>query len=181
MVIISGCPSIDPGATAGVIYSPNFPWHYTNGVSCIWNITAPFGKTIQLNFTQFNLSSPGECFDYVEVRDSLYFNRKTFCGSHILPAFSMYGSMTVTFNSSHSMSGSGFLAFYQIESTVPTPTAASTYAVSVHPSSVTPSSYAPHGTCKPEFKNGKLFLLLYIFLKLKVIFATREEVQKKIR
>ena len=74
-----------------------------------------------------------------------------------------------------------FLAFYQIESTVPTPTAASTYAVSVHPSSVTPSSYAPHGTCKPEFKNGKLFLLLYIFLKLKVIFATREEVQEKIR
>jgi len=37
-----------------------------------------------------------------------------------------------------------------------------------------------YGTCKPEFKNGKLFLLFYIFLKLKVIFATREEVQEKI-
>ncbi|XP_078371388.1 dorsal-ventral patterning protein tolloid-like [Oculina patagonica] len=115
----SGCPSIVSGATAGVIYSPNFPWDYPNRKSCYWHITAPWGKMINLNFTRFNLEySYGSCSDYVEVQYD--YRTVKYCGSDIPYSITASGSIDVRFYSDFVDSYSGFMAFYQTGYSFPT-------------------------------------------------------------
>ncbi len=108
-----------PGASAGVIYSPNFPWNYSNGKTCDWFITAPGQKTINLNFTRFNLESTsyGSCVDYVEVRYG--FRSVKYCGSDFPSSITTSGSIRIRFFSDFSVSYSGFMAFYQSEYSFP--------------------------------------------------------------
>ncbi|CAH3196661.1 unnamed protein product, partial [Porites evermanni] len=111
----SGCPSIDTSASVGVIYSPRFPSNYPNGRTCTWNITVPSWKKITLNFTHFDLqgyrfrSCP---YDYVEVRSGYGFK---YCGTRSPFTVTRYGSVSVTFYSNSYTTRSGFLAFYQKE------------------------------------------------------------------
>ncbi|XP_078371392.1 CUB domain-containing protein 2-like [Oculina patagonica] len=115
----SGCPLIAPGASAGVIYSPNCPWNYPNGTTCDWIITAPWQKTVNLNFTRFNLGSTfyGSCVDYVEVRYG--FRSVKYCGSDFPSSITTSGSIRIRFYSDFGDSYSGFMAFYQSEYSFP--------------------------------------------------------------
>ena len=143
----SGCPSIDPLASAGVIYSPNFPWNYPRSTMCHWTITAPSWEMIYLNFTDFNLGISGDCRRaYVEVRN-YYFSRK-FCGSTIPSPIHKYGSLHVTFSSDHFYSRSpGFMAFYQIRGSFP-----STPNYSWPPTRLPTTSI--YGACQPQHSNN---------------------------
>ena len=119
--VISGCPSIVPRASTGVIYSPNFPWNYPNLQSCEWNIAAAWRESINLTFTKFNLEpSYGSCDDYVEIRDKYGYLKGKYCGSSIPPSITSYGSIRVRFYSDSFTSRSGFMAFYQKEYSFPT-------------------------------------------------------------
>ena len=160
--IFLGCPSIDPLATAGVIYSPNFPWNYGNGMSCSWTITSPSQERIHLNFTQFSLESSISCHaDYVEARYSYYYNRK-FCG-YTIPSsiFTYSGSITVTFSSDVSITRSGFIIFYQIRYRFSSPAPATTTIYpytyphfTVWRTTANPASL--YGACTPGSQNSKL-------------------------
>ena len=149
--VFVGCPSIDPTATAGVIYSPNFPWNYGNGVSCNWTITSSSWKTTYLNFTQFSLQSATfyTCdADYVEVR--YYYHNKKFCGSTIPSSIFTYGTIYFKFFSDYGLTYPGFMVFYQIGYTSP----ATTYPPTIYPPyTVEPTSR--YGACSPYSKNSK--------------------------
>lgn len=118
----SGCPSIIPGASAGVIYSPNFPWSYPLSRSCEWRIRAPWGQRVHLKFIKFNLeTSSFSCeFDYVEVLDKYNTQLGKYCGSDIPSSISSSSSLTVKFNSDYSNAFSGFLLLYQTGYSFPT-------------------------------------------------------------
>ena len=172
----SGCPSIDPAASAGVIYSPRFPWNYPNSKTCTWNITAPSWQMTHVNFVQFDLeSSWGYCdTDYVEVRYGRYFvYSPKFCGYQIPAPVSHYGPMTVTFHSDSWKTYSGFLAFYQIGRSFPLATTAYPYTTYPYYTRRTASPYPPypyftpspaqsHGACRPYSNNSKLSLYIFV-------------------
>ena len=166
LFIFSGCPEIDPLASAGVIYSPNFPWTYPTGKWCNWTIRAPLGKMVNLNFTHFHLES-GSSYcgaDFVEVQYNYYSyymnNRRKFCGSKIPSSISKYGSISVTFYSDFSLSYSGFLAFYQMGYSFTTTTSPVTpYTYPIYPTTVyMPVTSSPYGACRPYSNNSKLLL-----------------------
>ena len=147
-----GCPSIDPAATAGVIYSPNFPWNYPNYASCNWNITVPSWKMIKLNFIRFNLealSIYGYCgTDYVSVKYGQYYSGRKFCGTGIPSPITTYGSISVTFYSDNSRYYSGFMAFYQTGYSFPT--TASPYTTYPHYTLTEYTTY-PYYTQRPTW------------------------------
>ncbi len=130
-----------PGASAGVIYSPNFPWNYPKNISCDWLVTAPWGRIINLNFTIFNLesSSNGSCSDYVEVQYD--FRTVKYCGSNIPSSITASGSIRVRFYSDLIVTSSGFMALYQTIKSFSTP---SLSAASIY-------------DCKPYSQNRKCF------------------------
>lgn len=137
----SGCPAIIPGASAGVIYSPNFPWSYTAYSSCDWRIEAPSGERVNLKFIRFYVGYYSNCdYSYVEVRDG-YYNLLLgkYCGSQIPASVSSSSnSLTVKFRSSYA-TYSGFLALYQTGYNFPTDAPAWTTYRPVYPT--TPSAY----------------------------------------
>ena len=152
--IISGCPSIVPGASAGVIYSPNFPWNYSNSKSCEWFITTPWRKKINLKFTKFSLeSSFGSCeYDSAEVRKENYYLIGKYCGSQIPSFVTSSSSLRVRFTSDRSTTSSGFMAFYQTEYSFPTE--APTYYWTTNPPPITwtyPYTYHDVTTYRPDY------------------------------
>ena len=147
----SGCPSIDPAASVGVIYSPNFPWNYPRNTMCNWTITAQSWKMIYLNFTEFKVGFSGGCGgDYVGVRN-YYFSRK-FCGISIPSPIHKYGSLHVTFSSGYRSSHSGFMALYQKGRSFPTTTRHPWPFTALTTTSPSPS---PYGACQPHSNNSK--------------------------
>ena len=153
--IISGCPSIVPGASAGVIYSPNFPWNYPNRKSCVWSITAPWGKKINLKFIKFRLeSSFGSCenVDTVEIRNKYNYLMGKYCGSQIPSSVTSSSSLLVQFTSDRSSTSSGFMAFYQTGYSFPTE--APTYYWTTNPPPFTwtyPYTYHDVTTYRPDY------------------------------
>ncbi|XP_022795753.1 bone morphogenetic protein 1-like [Stylophora pistillata] len=131
----SGCPAITPGASAGVIYSPNFPWSFAAHSSCDWRIEAPSGKRVNLKFIRFHLGYYSNCaYGHVEVRDGYYnFLLGKYCGSQIPASVSSSSnSLTVKFRSSY-VTYSGFLALYQTGHSFPTNASAMTTYRPVYP------------------------------------------------
>ena len=172
----SGCPSIVPGASAGVIYSPNFPWNYPYSISCDWNITAPWSKMIKLQFTKFYVgSSYGYCYtDYVEVRNSYGYRIAKYCGSSIPSSVTLSGSMRVRFHSDYSSVYSGFMAFYQTGYSFPTETpypprptyppyhrTTYPYHWNTNPPVYSPSAQSIY-TCNPYYQTSKLSSFHYV-------------------
>ena len=79
----------------------------------------PSWKKITLNFTHFDLEgySFSSCYgDYLEVRAGYgYYGRIKYCGTRSPFIITRYGSVNVTFYSDNYTTRSGFLAFYQEE------------------------------------------------------------------
>ena len=115
-------------------------------MTCTWNITVPSWKRITLNFTHFDLegSSFSSCYnDYVEVRTRYnYYGGRKYCGTRSPFTFTRYGSVSVTFYSDSYTTRSGFLAFYQEETSYhPTTYPYYTLATTTYPYYSTTSGY----------------------------------------
>lgn len=162
-IVILGCPQIVPGASGGVIYSPNFPWYYPNSVTCNWTITS--WKNIKLNFTKFDLADYSFCYDYVEVKNHYGYQIGKYCGSQIPSSITSYGSIHVQFHSSYWTASSGFMAFYQIGDSFPTPhpTYWPTYWPTYPYGTTYPVTYSPSKAsiyaCNEYYPTSKFFLL----------------------
>lgn len=99
----------------GAIQSPWYPRPYEDGKSCAYNIIAPLGKSIVLNFTDFDIED--ECdFDSLSLYDGVDSNATKigqYCGTAIPPpALSTQNHMHLLFNTDMSISGRGFKANY---------------------------------------------------------------------
>ncbi|CAJ0566031.1 unnamed protein product, partial [Mesorhabditis spiculigera] len=69
-------------ASNGSIQSPNFPQHYPPAKHCVWEIEAPDGYQIFINFTRFNVEGmKTECaYDFVRIGA-----RSKLCGEYAEP------------------------------------------------------------------------------------------------
>ncbi len=114
-IVISGCPSIVPGASAGVIYSPNFPRNYPN-ISCDWFIRVPYGEKININFSY--ILPYGDCKALVKIYDTYsHLKRRVTLCTNPFP-FTYSESIHVRYNAR--FTSTSFLVFYQIGYYVPT-------------------------------------------------------------
>ena len=111
----------------------------------------PSWKKITLNFTHFDLEgyfSIRSCYyDYVEVRSAVYGPIK-YCGTRSPLIITRYGSVNVTFYSNSYTTRSGFLAFYQKETSyLPTTYPYYTFAPTTYPYHFSTSGYHSVYTC----------------------------------
>ena len=62
--------------SSGTFFSPDYPAPYISGTLCIWTITVPLGKIVELTFEDFyiTLEELSRDYNFVEIRDSLYSN-----------------------------------------------------------------------------------------------------------
>jgi hypothetical protein len=65
---VKNCGS-DQTGTSGSIQSPNYPINYGDKVMCSWNINAPAGTVITLNFTYFYTDQGGDYFHVLLPQD----------------------------------------------------------------------------------------------------------------
>lgn len=74
-----------------MISSPNYPQHYPLNATVIWFISVLYSRTIQLNFTDFNLEKNKKCiYDYVFIQETQLgggsISRK-YCGHKLPPNY----------------------------------------------------------------------------------------------
>ncbi|KAL9973596.1 hypothetical protein ACROYT_G020071 [Oculina patagonica] len=100
--------------SSGTFFSPHYPYHYPDDVTCIWTISVPAGKVVKLTFENFKLNlEPKDCEnstkdkDYVQIRDghvpeskelALYCGYYRFMGPSDI--YSTGSHMTIIFQSS---------------------------------------------------------------------------------
>lgn len=99
----------------GVIMSPFYPQPYENSRVCHFDIIAPLGKAIVLNFTDFDIEDDCD-FDSLAIydgSDSTSTQIGNYCGEETPPpAISTLNHMHLVFQSDTSISGRGFKANY---------------------------------------------------------------------
>lgn len=99
----------------GVITSPWFPNPYDDNKVCLYDIEAPLGKSIVLNFTNFDIEADCD-FDSLNIYDGVDSNATrigTYCGNTKPPtAISTLNHMHMVFSTDSSNSGPGFRATY---------------------------------------------------------------------
>ncbi|XP_054027363.1 cubilin [Dryobates pubescens] len=142
--------------SAGSFGSPvsNVTRRYVKNVDCVWIISAPVNRLINLTFTSFVLeaASAGACrFDRVTLYDGGDENANlagTFCGSAVpAPFLSTHNSLTVKFSTDSSVEREGFNATY---STVPRPCGGIHNATSASLTATSPNfpnEYPPFTLC----------------------------------
>lgn len=95
--------------------SPMYPSHYENSRTCFFDIEAPLGKAITLNFTDFDLEDDCD-FDSLSIYDGVDSNSTRigeYCGQSVPPtAISTLNHMHLEFKSDSSISGRGFKGNY---------------------------------------------------------------------
>ncbi|CAL8142101.1 unnamed protein product [Orchesella dallaii] len=109
----------------GVVKSPRYPDSYPNHKTCVWVITAPTGRQIELNVTDFDMedASSGGCrFDYLEIRNGRFPTSPLigkFCGNQPppqrIPSFA--NSLYLKFKSDESHVRKGFHIIWDATST----------------------------------------------------------------
>lgn len=83
--LISVCGG-DYFTETGEIRSPGWPENYQPSKECIWKISVPHGRQIELNFKSFEIEAHKNCrFDYLEVRNG---------GNELSPLIGTYCSTT---------------------------------------------------------------------------------------
>ncbi|CAP34105.2 Protein CBR-NAS-39 [Caenorhabditis briggsae] len=96
-------------ASNGSISSPNFPEMYPNSKTCVWEIEAPEGYHIFINFTKFTVEGmKTECaYDYVTIGDS-----EKLCGEYDKPLLftTPKNRVRIEFSSDSSVERDGFFA-----------------------------------------------------------------------
>lgn len=98
-----------------MITSPWFPNPYEDNKNCVYDIIAPLGKAIVLNFTDFNIEDDCD-FDSLRIYDGVNSNGTligTYCGSERPPsAISTFNHLHLIFQTDSSNTGPGFKASY---------------------------------------------------------------------
>lgn len=98
-----------------MITSPWFPNPYEDNKNCVYDIIAPLGKAIVLNFTDFNIEDDCD-FDSLRIYDGVDSNGTligTYCGSERPPsAISTFNHLHLVFQTDSSNTGPGFKASY---------------------------------------------------------------------
>ena len=115
---VTGYQYITLTGSSGTIQSPNYPSSYPNSMDCVWKITAPYGKEVNLTFTHMSLQYMYSCTaDFVELRDGLtsYSSRiGSYCGSSLpSPKYSNGRHMLVRFHSDGNVTSAGFAANFE--------------------------------------------------------------------
>uniref|UniRef100_W5MX16 Cubilin n=1 Tax=Lepisosteus oculatus TaxID=7918 RepID=W5MX16_LEPOC len=106
----------------GYVMSPNYPSNYPQNVDCIWVITVPSGRVIQLDFEdEFYIESsarPSCLYDYLELRDGATSSADLIarlCGIQLPSTQHSTGSvMYLRFRTDSSVTHKGFKAKYSI-------------------------------------------------------------------
>lgn len=97
------------------ITSPWYPNAYEDNKLCLYDIEAPLGKSIVLNFTNFNIEADCD-FDSLSIYDGVDSNGTkigTYCGNENPPAaISTLNHMHLVFSTDSSNTGPGFKALY---------------------------------------------------------------------
>ena len=100
----------------GVITSPWYPNPYDDNKICIYDIEAPLGKAIVLNFTNFDIEADCD-FDSLRIYDGVDSNATligTYCGDENPPvATSRMNHLHLIFSTDSSNTGPGFRATYK--------------------------------------------------------------------
>lgn len=105
-------------AETGFIFSPGYPKPYDAERSCEYDISAPQGKVIVLEFQDLDIESHSQCdFDNLEVFDGFQAENVTslgrFCGQEKPGIFtSTFNHLHVHFSCDASINGRGFFANY---------------------------------------------------------------------
>lgn len=103
----------------GIVSSPLYPQPYHKDRECLYEIVAPLGKSITMDWMDFDLEGntyPDCSYDYVEVYDGVPDDRNSmgrYC-SHIVPpqAISKMNLITLKFVTDMSIEGRGWRANY---------------------------------------------------------------------
>lgn len=98
-----------------VITSPWWPNNYEDNKNCAYDIIAPLGKAIVLNFTDFDIEEDCD-FDSLSIYDGVDANSTKigmYCGTRMPPsAISTMNHMHLNFQTDSSNNGPGFRANY---------------------------------------------------------------------
>lgn len=98
-----------------MITSPWYPNPYDDNKVCIYDIEAPLGKAIVLNFTNFDIEADCD-FDSLSIYDGVDSNSTrigTYCGDETPPvATSTMNHLHLIFSTDSSNTGPGFRASY---------------------------------------------------------------------
>ncbi|KAM8772707.1 ovochymase-2 [Acanthopagrus schlegelii] len=129
---IQGC-GFSSHEDTGVIKSQNWPMNYKANAECMWNIAAPSGETITLNFTHFDLEAKdfitSKCYDNIMVYDingstnALNEKHGPFCGTMLPPSIQTTGDrLVIRFSSDLFTESKGFRAYWTTNHSLPAPT-----------------------------------------------------------
>ncbi|XP_066022016.1 deleted in malignant brain tumors 1 protein-like isoform X2 [Pocillopora verrucosa] len=159
------------GGQYGYFHSPNYPSNYDHQLYCVWVITVPNGYYIYLRFDHFHLEGGfGSCpYDYVQIYDGKSYQSLTIRRCHYQNSWCVYSHSNVLyvyFVTDHSVSYSGFTAYYE--------RVHETYYVCPHPNathhlpsstfsgiSPTPASISPMSTAMLPPASGSCLYNLY--------------------
>ncbi|XP_066922061.1 neuropilin-1a-like [Clytia hemisphaerica] len=98
-----GCGKVDE--IPGFLSSPRYPFAYPNNIDCQWDIVAPAGRYISLEFTAFQLESSCssnegcKCNDYILVKDHVTGETIEYCMSSPARMVSKGNKLTIKFHS----------------------------------------------------------------------------------
>ncbi|KAL3289762.1 hypothetical protein HHI36_023157 [Cryptolaemus montrouzieri] len=103
-----------------VIETPNYPKNYPNNAECRWEIVAPEGSHIELNYVnRFQLEDTSGCKnDYVEIsdwKDEKWQSLGKWCGRYVRTTKSSSNRMLIIFRSNDKITGTGFQATWQMK------------------------------------------------------------------
>ena len=115
---VSGSCLYNLGGQYGYFHSPNYPSNYDHQLYCVWVITVPNGYYIYLRFDHFHLEGgSGSCpYDYVQIYDGTSYQSLTIRRCHYQNSWCVYSHSNVLyvyFVTDHSVSYSGFTAYYE--------------------------------------------------------------------
>ena len=98
------------------MYSPGYPYSYTNNLYCRWTLSTYSNFVIQLNVLELNLE---QCCDYVNVYDgsSLHYPLLTRLSESTTRLHSTGRYMYITFTTDHSVTDQGFR--FRVKATTP--------------------------------------------------------------
>nr|XP_006817056.1 PREDICTED: uncharacterized protein LOC102804127 [Saccoglossus kowalevskii] len=111
--------------SCGYVQSSNYPNPYPDNSYCDWNIVAPEGKLVLLEFLHLDIDGGSNCCDnYVKIYDANMADPNhlvdTLCNSKVYTTFiSKFNSLYVEFVGAHADNGIGFFARFEAYSVVP--------------------------------------------------------------
>ncbi|XP_046451773.1 cubilin-like isoform X2 [Daphnia pulex] len=118
------CGGVISTSTYGTINSPGYPGHYPANRDCIWSLSAPLGKRIQITFATLQLEHHLNCsYDFLEVHDGSALTDNSlgkFCSTANPPPLTTSGPYALlNFHSDATSTDNGFHITYAVVNGIP--------------------------------------------------------------